>query len=240
MKKACAYAVHFYTSSGIVFLLYAMLELFRNEIRLHHFFLSLMLAVLIDATDGPLARYCEVETYAPVISGRTIDDIVDYLGFTFIPLILLWRMNWIPGDPDISWLFLLPPMITSLFAFSNIKAKGTDGFFLGFPSYWNIFAFYAGILHFHFGPWVPVSLLLILSILTVLPVRFLYPNLAPKPLRSQLLAGAAVWGLHVLYMLGDYPENSLPVLGLSLLYPAWYCYLSYSLASFRKGKIGPA
>ena len=56
-------------------------------------FAWLAAAVLIDATDGSLARRRDVSTRAPQILGRTIDDIVDYLTFTFLPLLLVWRMG---------------------------------------------------------------------------------------------------------------------------------------------------
>ena len=38
---------------------------------------------------------------APDIDGRTIDDIVDYLTFTFIPMLLVWRMGWVPFAPGL-------------------------------------------------------------------------------------------------------------------------------------------
>ena len=59
-------------------------------------FLALAAAVMVDATDGPLARRAEVKRWMPSIDGRTIDDIVDYLTYTFVPLLLMWRMGWLP------------------------------------------------------------------------------------------------------------------------------------------------
>jgi hypothetical protein len=71
------------------------------------------------------------------------------------------------------------------------------GYFRGFPSYWNIAAFYTG-LAFHglgeAGQWLNGAVLLALAALTVSPVRFLYPNLAPRPWKLPVMVGAAAMG----------------------------------------------
>jgi phosphatidylcholine synthase len=192
-------------------------------------FLLLAAAVVVDATDGPLARRAEVKLWLPSIDGRTIDDIVDYLTFTFVPLLLVWRMGWLP-DPAVVW--IAPALLASLFGFANTAAKDeAGGFFLGFPSYWNVVAFYAGFLHRLYGPWVNAVALVLLAILTLLPVRFLYPNLAPKPWRTPLIVGALAWLGMMLWLLVDYPDAPEWTVWLSLLYPAFYIWLSYRLAA---------
>jgi phosphatidylcholine synthase len=168
----------------------------------------------------------------PSIDGRTIDDIVDYLTYTFVPLLLVWRMGWLP-EPAVLW--IAPALVASLFGFANTAAKDeTGGFFLGFPSYWNIVAFYAGFVHSLYGPWVNAAALLLFSLLTVLPVRFLYPNLAPRPWRAPLILGALIWLGMMLWLLRDYPRAEPWVVWLSLLYPAFYFWLSYHLTANQR------
>src|SRR5690606_9711530 len=133
-------------ASGIVFVFLATAELFADPPDPRRCFLWLLAAVAVDATDGPLARRCHVQTRAPKTSGRKIDDIVDYLSFTFVPLLLVWRMDWLPLGSAASWIWVAPPLIASLFGFASTEAKHEEeGFFGGFPSYWNIVAFYAGL-----------------------------------------------------------------------------------------------
>jgi len=67
------------------------------------------------------------------------------------------------------------------------------------------------------------------SLLTVLPVRFLYPNLAPRPWRGPVLAGAIVWLGAMLWLLRDYPGAPAALVWASLLYPAFYVGLSLRL-----------
>lgn len=230
-RRTKAYAVHVYTAAGVGLAFAAAMEICAPTPDARLVFLYLFGTVLIDATDGALARRCNVKRWAAAIDGRTIDDIVDYLTFTFLPLLLMWRMHWVPS-PGAVW--IIPALVASLFGFANRGAKDeAGGFFLGFPSYWNIVAFYGGIWAGPIGIWINAALLLSLALLTVLPVRFLYPNLAPRPWRLPLLAGAGVWLVLLVWMLFDYPEIPDALLAASLVYPALYTALSWRLARTR-------
>jgi phosphatidylcholine synthase len=227
--RARALLVHVYTASGVLLALLATMEVCAAVPDPRLVFLLLAAAVLVDATDGPLARRWEVKRWLPAIEGRTIDDIVDYLTFTFVPLLLVWRMGWVPA-PALLWVG--PALVASLFGFANSGAKDeAGGFFLGFPSYWNVVAFYAGYLFQLYGPWVNAAALLLFALLTVVPVRFLYPNLAPKPWRAPIVVGALAWLAVMLWLLVDYPRAPAWLVGLSLLYPAFYLWLSFRLAA---------
>lgn len=227
-QRIQGYAVHLYTATGIVFALLATMEMTREEPDPRWVFLWLAIAVFVDASDGALARLWRVKHTAPRIDGRTIDDIVDYHTFTFIPLLLVWRMGWLPGEADVSWLWLAPPLIASLLGFANTGAKDEGGgWFLGFPSYWNLLAFYLGLFFYTFDSgWPGVIVLEVCAVLTVLPVRFLYPTLAPRPWRMPLLVGGGVWAVALLAMTPWYPPHGEGVpawaWGASLLYPAFY------------------
>ncbi|MBW3628854.1 MAG: phosphatidylcholine synthase [Gemmatimonadetes bacterium] len=225
--RARAYAVHLYTASGIVLGFFAAAEIVSETPDLRAIFLLFIGTVVIDATDGPLARRWEVKRFAARIDGRTIDDIVDYITYTFLPLLLVWRMGWLP-DPAPVW--ALPALIASLFGFANTSAKDEKGgFFLGFPSYWNVVALYAGILYHLFGPWINAAMLLALAALTLAPIGFVYPNLAPRPWKAPVLVGAVVWLGILLAMLADYPRPPEWLFWLSLVYPALYTALSWHL-----------
>jgi phosphatidylcholine synthase len=226
-----AAAVHVYTASGVLLAFVAAVELCSAAPDPRVVFLLLALAVLVDATDGPLARRWEVKHSLPAIDGRTIDDIVDYLTYTFVPLLLVWRMEWVP-EPAAVW--IAPALIASLFGFANTGIKDEQGgFFLGFPSYWNIVAFYAGLLSRRYGPGVNAAVLLLLALATLLPIRFLYPNLAPRPWRAPVILGALLWLAAMLAMLPVYPQVPEWALWLSMLYPAFYVALSLRLSARR-------
>lgn len=221
---ARAHAVHLYTASGVALAFLAAAEICARSPSPVRVLLLLAGAVLIDATDGPLARRFDVKRHAAAIDGRAIDDIVDYLTYTFLPLLLVWRMGWLP-EPGAVW--VIPALLASLFGFANVAAKDEEGgVFLGFPSYWNVVALYAGVWHALYGPWVNVVVILALAALTLAPIGFVYPNLAPRPWKLPLILGALAWLLVLLAMLSDYPRAPAWLMWLSLAYPAFYTLVS--------------
>jgi phosphatidylcholine synthase len=233
-----AYAVHLLTALGIVPMLLAAMEIARSAPRPAWVFFWLAVALVIDSIDGPLARRAQVKRWAAAIDGRKIDDLVDYLGFTFIPLVLVWRMDWLPGEPELSWLWIAPALVTSLFGFAHAGAKDeSGGFFRGFPSYWNVCAFYFGLFAAALpaaGPWINATMLLVLAALTVAPIWLVYPNLAPPPWRWPILGGAILWLVVTLAMLPFYPNRVPGWLTLVLLlYPLFYFAISFHLSRKR-------
>lgn len=222
-----AYAVHLVTASGVAFAFLATAETLKATPDPLWVFAWLAGAVVVDSIDGPMARAAKVKVLAPRIDGRTIDDIVDYLTFTFVPLLLVWRMDWLP-EPGGLWVSIA--MMASLLGFANVGAKEDDaGFFLGFPSYWNVFAFYAGIWATAWGRIPGLVVLLFLAVLTVVPVRFVYPNRTRKPWRVPLTIGALLWVACAFAVLREYPSPPPWLHALSLVYPAFYIGLSIVL-----------
>ena len=98
----------------------------------------MLLATLIDATDGTLARAVRIKETLPGFDGRRLDDLVDFLNYTFLPLFLLYQAKILPAGQEY-WLLL--PLLASACGFCQVSVKTDDGYFLGFPSYWNLVAF---------------------------------------------------------------------------------------------------
>lgn len=185
----------------------------------------LLLTTVIDGIDGPLARRLEVKRYAAAIDGRTIDDLLDYLTFAFLPLLLIWRMEWLPEG--FGWTVMLA-MGASLLGFANVQAKDEQrGMFRGFPSYWNAFALYAGVFSATIHPWLTAVSLWALTALTVAPVWLIYPNLCPAKWKASIMGGAIAWVALMLAMLIWFPHPPLWLTILSLVYPAYYGYASW-------------
>lgn len=226
-ERARAYSVHLLTASGIVFVFLAASELTLLQPNVSLIFFWLTVAVIVDAIDGPLARRWRVGQLATRLDGRTLDDIIDYLSFTFIPLMLVWKMEW--AGPYSAPLVIMA-MMASLLGFANIYAKqDAAGFFSGFPSYWNLAAWYAGLWFWSYGEGPVIVLMIVLIALTLLPVRFIYPNRARQPWRLPVLVGACLWLLLLLASLPFYPDLPEWYMWASLSYPAFYLALSIYL-----------
>ena len=234
------YSVHVLTASGVAFAFVAAAELMRRDAPpdARWVFVWLLAAGAVDAIDGPLARAWHVKHWAPALDGRTIDDIVDYLTFTFVPLVLVWRMGWLPDG--FGWTVAFA-MIASLLGFAHCEAKDeTGGFFRGFPSYWNLYAFYAGLFSTVWSEWLSAVTLWILTALTIAPIRMIYPNLAPRPWRTPVLAGTVLWLVLLGAMLPGYPEAAHWVVLVSLAYPVAYAVLSAHLSRRASAHGAPA
>jgi phosphatidylcholine synthase len=125
-------------------------------------------------------------------------------------------------------------MVASLFGFANTSAKQTqDGFFRGFPSLWNVVAYYVGLFTVEYGAvgsYASLAALLVLSVLTLVPMRFVYPNHVAMPWRVIVTVGGLMWLGVLLALLPTFP--GLPawggewVLWGSLIFPAFYFGIS--------------
>ena len=107
----------------------------------------------------------------------------------------------LPGE--LAWLLLLP-LLASAYGFSQVNVKTADGFFLGFPSYWNIVAFYLFVLHP--PPWVSVTLIVVCSVLTFVPTPYLYATRG-GPFAKTINVGSAIWFVLLGFVLFG-PERS--------------------------------
>jgi phosphatidylcholine synthase len=227
-RKILAWCVHLYTALGLVAAAGIAVLIVRGEDSSFRAALWLMLlATLIDSTDGWLARRARVKEFAPSFDGRRLDDLIDFQTYTSLPLLLIWRAEILTEAQ--SWCLLLP-LIASAYGFSQVNAKTDDGFFLGFPSYWNIVAFYLYLLR----PPASVSLALIitLSLLTFVPWRYLYPSQrAPYSRLTNLLA--IIWIASLLMILARWPEDSRWLILVSLSFPLYYMLMSWAL-TFRR------
>lgn len=228
-KKILAWCVHLYTASGLVVAAgMAVLIVRGGDEAFRLAFALMLLATFIDSTDGWLARRFRVKEVLPGFDGRRLDDIIDFHTFTTLPLLLVWRAGILQGEQQ--W-WLLLPLLASAYGFSQVNAKTDDGFFLGFPSYWNIVAFYLYILH---PPsWLALSLIILPAILTFVPTRYLYPSQrGPFSLLTIILG--SIWTVLLLLILWRWPKGtSSPLILISLVFPIYYMVVSWALTISR-------
>ncbi len=218
-KKIGAIFTHIYTGSGILLAFWATLALFEKNVQ--GFFIPLWFAVFIDATDGTLARYFNVKKVVPSVDGATMDNIVDYLTYVFLPAVALVVFGILPQN--LTWVALFP-LGASLYGFSQTHAKA-DASFVGFPSYWNIVFLYLYIFKFP-ASWV-VAILIFLSVMVFVPVRYIYPS-QTRWLQTSTLILASIWGA-VVIALCFYPDATWAkqTALLSLIYPLYYAIISF-------------
>jgi phosphatidylcholine synthase len=218
-----AWGVHLYTAVGAVVGLLA-LEAVSDD-RFGTAFAWLVVAFILDCTDGTMARRARVKEVVPEFDGARLDDIVDYLNYVFVPVVLALEAGLLPAGP---WGILVAalPLLASGYGFCQASAKTPDHFFTGFPSYWNVVVFYLYILT---APlWFNVAVLVILSALVFVPIRYLYPSRGTR-FRKRTYFLALAWGAAVICLVAQFPAPSRALAILSLGFPAYYMLLSLKL-----------
>jgi phosphatidylcholine synthase len=228
MNKLFAWFAHLYTALGLVCAAgMAVLILRGNDESFRGAFFLMMLATAVDASDGWLARKARVKDTLPGFDGAALDNLIDFQTYTTMPLLLIWRAGVLP--PTHAWLLLLP-LLASAYGFSQVNVKTADGFFLGFPSYWNIVAFYLYALQ----PvaWVSIVLIVTCSTLTFVPTPYLYATRG-GPFSKTINIGSAIWfAALALVLFGPEPQRRTIAM-FSLAYPLMYLALSAFVAVDR-------
>jgi phosphatidylcholine synthase len=222
-----AAAVHAYTASGAILAFVGIRAVFAGDARLA--FAMMFLATVIDSTDGVLARAARVKETLPSVDGARIDDIVDYLTFVVLPMLLLDRFGFLPAR--IGLLVVAIVLLSSAYGFGSADAKTTDHFFTGFPSYWNIVALYLYLFAVPAG--ASAAILILLSVLVFVRIGYVYPSRTPV-LRRLTVAFASAWAVSVAVLICWLPSPLRWLAIASLAFPVYYIVLSLVLHSRRR------
>jgi phosphatidylcholine synthase len=219
-----AVAVHLYTASGVVLALLTLGAAFQGD-AVRALWLMLV-SLLVDSTDGLLARRFRVNEALPFFDGALLDNIVDYMTYVFAPIVLLWSGGYLPfGTSGVVVAAL--PLLASSYQFCRVDAKTDDHFFLGFPSYFNVVAFYAIV--FEPSAATLATVLFVCSLLVFVPIRYVYPT-RTIAFRTLSLALTALWLMSYAAILLQMPEPDPLLLGFSILYLFYYFGLSFYLS----------
>jgi len=225
LRKTLAWCVHGYTALGLVAA--GGIAVFILDAQYHYAFLLMFLATVIDATDGTLARAIKIKEVLPHFDGRRLDDLIDFQTYTSLPLLLIWRANLL-GEYSEAW--LLAPLLASIYGFCQTSAKTDDGYFLGFPSYWNVIAFYLYLLQ---PPgWFNLALVLFFALMTFVPGRYLYPTHRGRLNRYTNYFGG-VWAILLIWILWrlvaarEVDAYTQVLATISLVFPAYYLLVSW-------------
>jgi phosphatidylcholine synthase len=168
-ERIRAFTVHIFTATGAALALLAMILATGGHWAA--MFLCLGLALVVDGADGPLARAFDVQKLLPRWSGDTLDLVVDFTTYVFVPAYAISASGLLP-----QWLAIpagIVVVISGALYFSDRKMKTKDNYFHGFPAVWNLAAFYLYLLE---PPeWVAAIAVVVLAALSFAPIKFLHP-----------------------------------------------------------------
>ncbi|MGD9919655.1 MAG: phosphatidylcholine/phosphatidylserine synthase [Paenirhodobacter sp.] len=198
-----ALSVHLFTATGAVLSMLAMLAAVEEKWSL--MFLWLVVALVVDGLDGPLARHYDVKHNCPTYDGVLMDLIIDYLTYVFIPAYALFKSGLLPGWTG--WLAIIAITYASVVYFADTRMKTKDNSFSGFPACWNMVVLVLFALKP--GYWTCLVVVLALAIAMFFPLKFIHPT---RTMRWRTL--------------------SLPVSLAWVIFAAWAAWVDFHPASW--------
>jgi phosphatidylcholine synthase len=194
--SARAFAVHVFTATGAAIAFLALI-LATGEHWAAMFF-CLGCALIVDGVDGPLARAFNVAQVLPRWSGETLDIVVDFVTYVFVPAYAIAASGMLPRALAIPAGVIV--VISGALYFADRNMKTADNYFRGFPGVWNLAAFYLYVLEP--SEWIAAAMIAVLAALTFAPIKFLHP-LRVKRLRAFNIGLLLAWAVLALVTVID-------------------------------------
>lgn len=167
--RARAFAIHVFTALGAGLALMALLEAVRGH--WPAMFGWLGAALLVDALDGPMARRLRIMEVLPNWSGETLDLVVDFTTYVFVPAFAIAASGLLV--PHLAPLVGIAIVVSGALYFADLRMKTADNHFRGFPTLWNVAAFYLFLLRP--TPWLATAAMALLVVATFLPIHVMHP-----------------------------------------------------------------
>ena len=187
-----SFAIHLFTASGAVWALLALVALIHGDLNLMWIWLGV--ALIVDGVDGPLARKFEVKEHLPNWSGETLDMVIDYITYAFIPAFVIYQQGlfdkWLNG-----WMTLIIAaaiVITSIFYPAKKNYMSKDKCFIGFPICWNMLLFVLFILEPNTN--IALAIVILSLLLTFTPLLFIHPVRVPVFAKTNISV-STIWGI---------------------------------------------
>lgn len=159
------FLIHLWTLAGLGFAMMATQRLLMGELESAARWLLLIL--LVDHTDGTLARRFQVRRHIPGVSGEILDLVTDVVGLTFVPVLFCWQAHvFLPGcGAGIA----IGAAVTSSFKYSMKTNVLEQGYSMGAPPiFFSVLLFWLLGLPQIWGTLYTVALI----VLCWLPMRY--------------------------------------------------------------------
>ncbi|MEY4339844.1 MAG: hypothetical protein RLZ14_1694 [Actinomycetota bacterium] len=150
--------------------------------------LWLLIAIILDGIDGPVARAWSVRENVPRIDGYTLDLVVDFVTCIVIPVVFLHRFGMLPEG----WSLLIGAFVLFMSALwmSRTDQTAPDHFFNGFPGEWNMIV--PSLYLMHAKPWVTGIVCVLLALTSLTNWKFVHP-MQVRRFRPVTVTVTVVW-----------------------------------------------
>lgn len=97
----------------------------------------MMLAVVIDGIDGPIARRWMTDSDLPRFDGYILDLVIDYVTCVLVPCAFMWQFN-VVNQGIAGQLTIAAVLGSAALWFSQTNMENEEHWFRGFPAAWNL------------------------------------------------------------------------------------------------------
>jgi phosphatidylcholine synthase len=211
LEKTFAWSVHIFTACGLLAGFMAIIAVNAGNWRAA--MLWLLAALVIDGIDGTFARLFKTKEVLPRIDGKTIDYVVDFVNYAFVPAYFFYVAGLVAAPWNLPLAFLI--LLVSAIYYGREGMVSDDFYFIGFPVMWNVVVFYL-VFVFSFGSPLNALIVAALAVLHFVPVKFAYPSRAIR-LRVPTLVFTAILLLAMPPIVWFYPYAPFWLKGIAVL-----------------------
>jgi phosphatidylcholine synthase len=181
-----AWAVHALTASGVIVGMVGLDSVIDGHARAA--ILWLVVALVLDGVDGPIARKLDVRQRIPLLDGNALDLIIDYFTCIIVPVAFLDRFDVLPDNTIATSGFVI--LFVSALWMARTDQETPDGWFRGFPAEWNVIIPTLYLLGSN--RWFNLAVCAVLCAMTLSRVHFPHP-VSVREQRPITLAFMFLW-----------------------------------------------
>ena len=164
-----AWAVHVFTASGVCVGYLGLNAV--NDGRARGAIVWLIVALILDGIDGPIARKLAVKERIPNLNGNSLDLIIDYFTCTIVPVAFLDKFDLLPDHTSGPVSFVI--LAGGALWMARTDQETPDGWFRGFPAEWNMII--PSMFLIGFDKWVNFVICIVFCVFQLTKVQFAHP-----------------------------------------------------------------
>lgn len=197
--------VHLLTASGLIIGMAAAVTINAGQYR--DALLLLVLTIVIDAIDGPLARMVMVKKYIKDFDGTLLDNIVDFITWVFLPCYLMIQAQMLPEREGFIAAAII--LICAAYQFCCSDVKTYSSTFKRWPSAWSILVILMFI--WQAKAWLIWTAIIACVVLSLIPIYYIHPFQKNRLFKSKTMVtllrmGTIAFVGSMIYALIGYPH----------------------------------
>ena len=208
-----AWGVHAITASGVIVGMLGLRSTIDGDAR--GAIIWLVVALVLDGVDGPLARKLDVRNRVPTLNGNSLDLIIDYFTCAIVPVAFMAKFDVLPSNGGTVTGFVI--LFVSALWMARTDQETPDGWFRGFPAEWNVIL--PSLYLLQASRWLNLGICIVLCLLTLSRIDFPHP-LAVAEHRPLSLGLMLLWIASMTYLAATKDHSHVIRIGL-LVSPVW-------------------